>query len=489
MKEALASDAVGRAILLTDGLANHGLTDHDEIVRKCAEWRDRAVVTTAFGVGADFDETLLRRMADAGGGSFQFIESAVQIPDFVASEVGEALAVTARDAVLVVDAGPGAVVESVNEFPCRADGAAWRVELGSLFGGQSLDVLVRVTFPEGEPGSHRDVAAHVEDADGALGRPGASVRFTWAGHEENDRQPRDREVDRRVAAAYAARAERDALERNRARDYRQARELLERCAWKIQAYAGDDGELRAIVEDLLDKASRYGRDMDAVTRKTLHSVSSRTLKGRTVERQRRTGPPPKVSIVTGPHVGGRLKAVTDELARADHALFGDLFLDAGAAVLERPGPPLEPDEEEALLTHVLVGALPAEIHVVFTTRALSNNWFSHWRPDWRVALVSLAGWDGDFRAPVEAFLAYELVLHGLRLLGDAWVPEDLLHEETRGCLFDACFHRADIELKLQAGDLCPSCRQSLEAAGAPLDRVERLARVVRLLAAPSGVVH
>jgi hypothetical protein len=138
---------------------------------------------------------------------------------------------------------------------------------------------------------------------------------------------------------------------------------------------------------------------------------------------------------------------------------------------------------------VLLGAAPAEIHLVFTTRPFSNNWFSHWHPRWRVALVSLAGWDGTSRLPVDAFLAYELVLHGLRLLGDAWAPESLLHDETRGCLFDACIHRADIELKLQAGDLCPSCRQSLAAAGAPLDRVESLAGVVRLLAAPAGVVH
>ena len=34
-----------------------------------------------FGVGEDFDEALLRRMADAGGGNFQFIESSAQIAD------------------------------------------------------------------------------------------------------------------------------------------------------------------------------------------------------------------------------------------------------------------------------------------------------------------------------------------------------------------------------------------------------------------------
>ena len=121
--EHLSAEAVGRCLLLTDGLANAGVTDHGEIERRCTEWRGRRVATSTFGVGAHFDETLLRRMADAGGGNFEFIESGVQIADFMASEVGEALSITAREAVLVVEAGEGALVESLNDFPCRQDGA------------------------------------------------------------------------------------------------------------------------------------------------------------------------------------------------------------------------------------------------------------------------------------------------------------------------------------------------------------------------------
>ncbi len=251
--EELAKEAVGRCLLLTDGLANAGMTNHEEIVRQCAGWRDRRATTSTFGVGADFDEMLLGRMADAGGGNFHFIESAVQIADFVASEVGEALTVAAREAVLVVDAGEGAIVESVNDFPCREKGGRFRVQLGSLFAGQSLDAVLRVTFPKGADGAARDVSVRLEDADGALGRPSGSVRFTWALDEANDRQPRDRSVDRRVAALYAARAERDALECNRVCDYAGARHALERCVERIRGYAGDDaaaaGPGRALAEE------------------------------------------------------------------------------------------------------------------------------------------------------------------------------------------------------------------------------------------------
>jgi Ca-activated chloride channel family protein len=271
---------VGRCLILTDGLANYGLTDHDEIVRQCTTWRERRVVTTAFGVGDDFDETLLRRMADAGGGHFEFIESSVQIPDFVASEVGEALAIVAREAVLVVEAAAGTIVESLNDFPVRKDGSTWRVE-SALAGGQTLHPVLGVTFPAAEAGTTREVVVRVEDADSALGQPSARTTFTWASQEDDDRQPRDRAVDRRVAALQAARAERDALERNRARDFVAAHGIIAHCVDHIRGYAGDDPEILAVLEDLQQKADRYGRDLDGLTRKTLHYTSSLALSNAT----------------------------------------------------------------------------------------------------------------------------------------------------------------------------------------------------------------
>lgn len=483
---------MGRCLLLTDGLANVGVTDHDEIVRQCAAWRERRVATTAFGVGADFDETLLRRMAESGGGNFQFVASAVQIPDFVASEVGEALAVTAREAVLVVEAGEGAVVDSLNDFPVRRDGAAWRVELGSLFSGQSLHPVLRVTFPEGEEGRTRDVTVRLDDADGALGRPTATATFTWASHAENDRQARDRAVDRRVAALYAVRAERDALERNRARDFQGARGILEACLQHVLGYANGDPEILAVAEDLKRKAVQYGEDLDVITRKRLHHTSSRRLKERELEeeeeRRRRPAGKAKVGVLASGDAVGAIEVALVFLAAADPEAFGR------PAVAEVPpttggGPPLDALEEIRLLDAALLYAAPAEVQVLFTVRPLADNWFSHWHPSRQSAVVSLAGWGGGFAVPVQAFVAYELILHGLRTLGPAWSPEKLTHADTRGCLFDFCEHREDIEIKLQAADLCPSCRQALAANGVSLDRLQRLLEEVRTLAVPANMVH
>ncbi len=383
----LATNAVGRCLLLTDGLANAGETDHDEIVRQAAGWRDRRVVTTAFGVGEDFDETLLRRMADAGGGKFQFIESAAQITDFVAGEVGEALATTVREAVLVMDAGPGAVVESLNDFPCRQQDGAWRIAVGSLYSRQALTPVLRVTLPAGEAGKTRDISVRALDQDHALDDATATARFTWASEHESDHQPRDVTVDRLAATLEAAHAERDALELNRKGDFKSARKVIDACLARIRDYEGGDAEIRGILVDLERKLSRYDRPMDSLASKSYHSLSSSTLHGR-------------------------------------------------------------------IRTYV------------------PSDW------DIQAAIAEVLG---------RVAAASPDLLKGLDLRS---LSEQLVHTNGHSCLMDVSFSgTSGVELHLQAQALCRQCRTAFESAGLPQDRLTRLVEALRLLGAPSGVVH
>ena len=289
----LRDDAVGRCLLLTDGLANQGVTSPDEIASRVAALRQRRISTSALGVGSDFDEHLLAQVAEAGGGNFHFIEGASQIPELMGAEVGEALAITARDVVLVVEAGEGALVESLNDFPCTRQADAWRIELGSMFGGQMLDPVLRLTLPGGTEGATREVQVRVEDREGALGAPSGSVSFTWKGHAENDAQERDRLVDRRVAFLYAARAGREALAHNRAGDFEAARRVLKACLARVRRYAGDDPELQGIVHDLEEKMERYTAEMGPIARKFGHYSENLRLKSRPAPSLTRRPPPPR----------------------------------------------------------------------------------------------------------------------------------------------------------------------------------------------------
>src|SRR6185295_15374576 len=88
---------------------------------------------------------------------------------------------------------------------------------------------------------------------------------------ENDEQPHELAVDRRVAALHAAKAGQEALELNRDGEYEEARRKLDACARRIAEYAGDDAELAAILEDLKDKSEEFSQSMRAEARKAAYS--------------------------------------------------------------------------------------------------------------------------------------------------------------------------------------------------------------------------
>src|SRR3954454_4556749 len=63
--------ATRRVLLLTDGLANEGIVQHDQLEQIAAGTRARAATTT-IGFGEGFDEDLLAALADRSGGNAYF---------------------------------------------------------------------------------------------------------------------------------------------------------------------------------------------------------------------------------------------------------------------------------------------------------------------------------------------------------------------------------------------------------------------------------
>jgi Ca-activated chloride channel homolog len=285
-QELLTADgapAVTRCLLLTDGLANHGITDRHHLARLAAEMRQRGVVTSTFGVGADFDERLLRDMSHAGGGNFWFIEGASQIPEILTTELGEALEVTVQSAVLTILTPNGSSARPLNRF--RHDTARnrqeCRIELGDLVSGQELDVAIQLSFPPGESGKAVMVEFRLTSATPGAAAGSAELSWTFASHRENDDQARNVEVDRAVALQFATRARAEATECNRDGDYQRARQILERTAQRIESYAGDDRELRELARALRVEVHVYADGaMSLMEIKKSFYVSEATAKGR-----------------------------------------------------------------------------------------------------------------------------------------------------------------------------------------------------------------
>ena len=59
VSEQLIDRGVNRVVLITDGLANVGITSTDEIVSQAMGLNQRGVSTSTIGIGDDFNEDLL----------------------------------------------------------------------------------------------------------------------------------------------------------------------------------------------------------------------------------------------------------------------------------------------------------------------------------------------------------------------------------------------------------------------------------------------
>jgi Ca-activated chloride channel family protein len=268
-----AGDASGvkRVLLLTDGLANHGIVDHQELAAAAARLKADGAATSTFGVGADFDEQLLSRLAAEGGGHFYFIEQAGQIPDFLASELGETLEIVARDAVFEIACAPGMDATLVNDLPIAQVEGRLRARLGDLVADQEIALIVAVAVKQPLPaGSTMAVQCRVADRDHVLFAEPMTVDWRVADATEHDAQPVNCAVLRAAALLLAERARAQALAANRRGAFDEARRIVREVMEMLRGLAPGDQAVGAVIAQLEHDEVEFAEMMSPIEMKRRH---------------------------------------------------------------------------------------------------------------------------------------------------------------------------------------------------------------------------
>ena len=145
---AAPADGTRAVLLLTDGLANEGVTDAGSLVEMMRKARAEGVATSTIGFGADFDEDLLTAMADAGGGNAHYAETPDAAPAIFAAELEGLSSVVAQN--VSVEIRPAAQVEVLgvlNEYPALEVPGGIQVELGDAYGGERRRIVLALQIP------------------------------------------------------------------------------------------------------------------------------------------------------------------------------------------------------------------------------------------------------------------------------------------------------------------------------------------------------
>jgi Ca-activated chloride channel homolog len=272
-----ARDGVNRTLLLTDGLANRGITDVEELAHHARELRQRGISTSTFGVGLDFNEHLLEALAEQGGGHFYYIERPDGIPGVFRRELGELLTVVAREAFLSLAIPGGVSVEILGDLPHERSGERLRVFLGDLFGGERRTLFARVLTPPDMPGTSVVVRGELgyADLDGRTTMVAEEIAFSYAREAEVLLVPIYEPVLQRASEVELAAATTRALKLERAGQHQQAQAVVQ------QAVAASAGYLAApAAAAYQDLAGQLAEGLSESQRKETHFAAYRKRQSR-----------------------------------------------------------------------------------------------------------------------------------------------------------------------------------------------------------------
>jgi Ca-activated chloride channel family protein len=158
LRKNLEGEYFNRIILLSDGLANHGPSSTEDLVRLGRALVKEDISVSTVGLGTGYNEDLMAGLAKEGQGNLYFAETSKELPGIFDAEIGDALNVVARHATLRIELEDGV-------RPIRLIGRQGailknhvEIEINQLYGGQEKFALLEVEVTAGKAKEKKNLA-------------------------------------------------------------------------------------------------------------------------------------------------------------------------------------------------------------------------------------------------------------------------------------------------------------------------------------------
>ncbi len=193
-----------RVLLLSDGQANVGPSTPEALGSLGARLVREGISVTTIGLGLDYNEDLMTRLARRSDGNTYFVEHGRDLARIFNQELGDVLSVVARRVVIEIDFPAGARPVRIVGRDGHVENRRAIVELNQLYGGQERFALVEVELDPARDRASRPVAtARVRYEDAATARP-AAREASAAARFSADREKVVAAANHQVQADYAA---------------------------------------------------------------------------------------------------------------------------------------------------------------------------------------------------------------------------------------------------------------------------------------------
>jgi Ca-activated chloride channel family protein len=275
VSERMLDHGINRVVLITDGLANVGITNTDEIVTQALGLHQRGVSTSTIGIGGDFNEDLLMPMAQSGGGNAWHVVEPDDMKHIFQIELEGLIAQFAHTVSLSLIPADGVrIVDALNDFELTDTG---RYRLPNLQAGSPLDVVVQLRVGAEEVGRQMRLLdlrlgfTPQEAKNAEVLKQAHTVEF--ATRAEVEGSPANYEVIKAVQFLMNARARNEAMKRMDAGDYGAAEAILGMAMSDTQAACAPFASMPDVMEECASLAetasSLKDRLMDKFSRKKL----------------------------------------------------------------------------------------------------------------------------------------------------------------------------------------------------------------------------
>ncbi|MEO8607438.1 MAG: FHA domain-containing protein [Chloroflexota bacterium] len=324
----LKPDYLNRVILMSDGLANRGVTDPTKLLALAQQKRDQGISTTTMGLGADFNEDLMMAMADAGGGAFYFIESPEVAPMIFEEELRGLLNLVGQNLIISVEPTDYVTnVSQLNAYNMHSNGQRVSFDLGDVFGDEVKTLVLELSIPALHDAGQRQIATLRFEYDeihenGTEHRVMEQPVIINVGVPADLPLPPNPEVRRSVLLLQAAQARREAVAAADKGEYKQASEVLRKAAESIENSPVQNEELAEEQAALMVQAAEmergdefygnYSRKVmatQAMYTMTDRHESTQFLRAREVERAMKVAPVDRKEGVAPSFITWREKTV------------------------------------------------------------------------------------------------------------------------------------------------------------------------------------
>ncbi|MBN2797685.1 MAG: VWA domain-containing protein [Deltaproteobacteria bacterium] len=176
----LRQDGVGRVVLLSDGHANVGLTEPNAFVQLAASLQRQGISVSTVGLGLDYNEDMLARIADLGGGTYDFVDDPTDLASVFADELNRSATLTAQNVSVALSLPPGVDGVEVIGWEAAPSGRGWVIPAGSFYAGETKKIIARVRVRGEAEGGLEAARVKVDYLDLLSGTPASGQAVALA---------------------------------------------------------------------------------------------------------------------------------------------------------------------------------------------------------------------------------------------------------------------------------------------------------------------